>query len=315
MKLIRGTKRIRSNHQGCVATIGNFDGLHLGHQAVIKQVCTKATELGLSATVISFEPLPTEYFSQQLKHPSPRRIYPLRDKARLLYTLGIDEFVCLPFNTALANMEAEVFIEEILLNHLNVKYLVVGDDFCFGRKRRGNFAMLQKIGGDHGMQVNDTSTIEHELERISSTRIRRHLDKGELSHVNHLLGQKYMLSGRVRHGDKRGRTIGFPTLNLRLPDNIATAHGAYAVRIHHLEKQILNGVANIGNRPTFNGSEIRLETHVFDYNGDAYGKYVCIELVKHLRGEQKFAGLDELTAQIHNDMELAKTLLLPKDHI
>ncbi len=309
MKLTRGTKRQQPAVSTCIATIGNFDGLHRGHRTIIDQVKAIGQNIGCPTTVISFEPLPTEFFSQKFSRPLPGRIYPLRDKARILNQLGINELVCLKFSTALSEMSAEDFISEILIRRLHVKHLVVGDDFRFGKQRRGDFQMLLERGQAQGMQVSNTKTIVRGGERISSTRIRAHLAKGEMDAANKLLDGVYQLSGRVRHGEKRGRTIGFPTLNQSLPDDIIVARGTYAVRIWGLAERALHGVANLGKRPTVSGTETRLETHVFDFNQSVYGKQVCVELVSYLRPEQKFSGLAALAAQIEKDCARAKQIL------
>lgn len=308
MNVTRGTQRSHSTPKACVATIGNFDGVHKGHQKIIADVTSIANKLDYPATLISFEPLPTEFFSKKFDKPIPDRIYPFRDKAYRLNSLGIDHFVCLPFSQSLSEMPAEAFITDILVSRLNIKHLVVGDDFRFGKQRLGDFSLLKKVGKTLGMSVSNTPTIEQNNSRISSTRIRKCLAKGQLSEANSLLGKPYQLSGRIRHGDKRGRTIGFPTLNLKLPDSIAPAKGAYAVKIHGLAEKQLKGVANIGNRPTVSGLETRLETHVFNFDQQVYGKHVCIELVEFLRAEKKFENFDELMGQITKDSEKAKAI-------
>ena len=306
MKLIRGLNSLKTKaDEACVATIGNFDGLHLGHQKIIRKLKDKAQELDLPSTVISFEPLPAEYF---MPNP-PARIYPMRDKIRLLNSLGVDQYVCLNFNANLANMAPETFVEDILLDKLGVQYLAVGDDFRFGHKRKGDFQLLKTMGAQKGMEVSDTDTCELDGERVSSTRIRKLLETGKIQEAKKLLGNTYQLSGRVRHGDKRGRTIGFPTLNLRLLNHIAPAKGVYAVKVHGLEDSPLDGVANLGIRPTVQGTENRLETHLFDFNKDVYGKTVCVELVKFIRKEKKFDSFDDLKAQILIDVEQAKKYL------
>ncbi|WP_020393533.1 bifunctional riboflavin kinase/FAD synthetase [Thiolinea disciformis] len=304
MKILRHPSSFAALNSGCVATIGNFDGVHLGHQQVIQQVKQQAQAMGLPSVVISFEPLPTEYFGRALP-----RIYPLRDKAIQLAGLGIDYFVCLAFNRALADMAAEDFVTELLLHNLQVRYLVVGDDFRFGRGRAGDYRMLQELGAGAGMQVVDTPTFVYDEQRVSSTRIRQALAEPDLGLVKKLLGGAYGLSGRVRHGDKRGRTINFPTLNLRIPDSIALAKGVYAVLISGLGKHTLKGVANVGARPTVNGVNMRLETHVFDFNAQVYQKQVCIEPIAYLRPEQRFESFDALKAQIVQDAEQARSLL------
>lgn len=304
MKLIRRIFPASPVDPGCVATIGNFDGLHKGHQAVIQHVEFKAEALDLPATVISFEPLPIEFF----RAPPPPRIYALRDKLRLLQEMNIDRFACLRFNQQLASMEAEDFVQTILLDGLKVRYLVVGDDFRFGKGRCGDYRMLQEMGAERGMQVVDTPTFLHEDERVSSTRIRLALSTAELELAAELLGKPYRISGRVRHGDKRGRTIGFPTLNMRVPQYVALRKGVYAVKVAGLSEDVVYGVSNLGARPTVHGLENRLEAHLFDFNQQVYGKHICVEPVVFLRDEMKFASFDELKMQIARDAEQARAI-------
>lgn len=310
MQLIRGLrnhdKHTNEFSKGCVASIGNFDGLHLGHQRLLHHLAEKSIELNLPSTIISFEPLPAEFFM-----PSPpTRIYPLRDKIRLLNQLGVDYYMNLRFNKALANMSAEYFVQQFLLEQLKVRYLVVGDDFRFGKQRKGDFQLLHSMGATAGMQVCDTPTCHYNDKRISSTLIRQHLARGELSASQKLLGNPYQLSGRVRHGNKRGRTIGYPTLNLLMPDNIAVAKGVYAVQIKGLGDEILTGVASLGKNPTVAGHEMRLETYVFDYKKDTYGQYICVQLDKFLRGEEKFDSVEIMKQQIDKDATIARQFYL-----
>ncbi|SKA88658.1 riboflavin kinase / FMN adenylyltransferase [Thiothrix eikelboomii] len=302
MKLLRSWKQ---QTPPCIATIGNFDGLHLGHQGIIQQVKAHAAHLGWLSTVISFEPLPAEY----LRQPPPTRILPLRDKLIYLQTLDIDQFACLTFNSELATMEPEDFIQDILLAGLQVRALVVGDDFRFGRKRRGDYQMLQTLGAKQGMEVVQSSTIVHTEERVSSTWVREALAKANLSTVNTLLGRAYTLSGRVRHGDKLGRTIGFPTLNLRIPENIALRKGVYAVHAFQGRQAPIKGIANLGARPTVNGLQSRLEVHLFDFSQQVYQQHWTIEPITFIRDEQRFASFEHLKQQISRDVEQAHSLL------
>lgn len=302
MKLLRSWT---NPSQACIATIGNFDGLHLGHQSVIRQVQEKASHLGLASTVISFEPLPAEY----LRTPPPSRILPLRDKLIYLKSLGVNQLACLPFNQALAEMEPEAFIQDILLNGLKVRALVVGDDFRFGRKRRGDYQLLQNMGAQQGMEVVQTSTLLHTNDRVSSTWVRQALAQADLATVKTLLGRPYSLSGRVRHGNKLGRTIGFPTLNLRIPDNIALGKGVYAVQAYRAGEARFKGIANLGSRPTVNGLESRLEVHLFDFAEQIYGQYWTIEPTAFIRAEQRFDSFELLKQQIKLDVEQAYRLL------
>jgi riboflavin kinase/FMN adenylyltransferase len=304
MKLIRRILPAPASDPGCVATIGNFDGLHRGHKSVIQHVEWKAQALSLPATVISFEPLPVEFF----RAPPPPRIYALRDKLRLLQEMSVDHFACLSFTPQLAAMEAEDFVQNILLDGLKVRYLVVGDDFRFGRGRRGDYHLLQAMGAEQGMQVVDTPTFLHDDERVSSTRVRLALSTAELELATELLGKPYRVSGRVRHGDKRGRTIGFPTLNMRVPQHIALRKGVYAVNVYGLAENVVAGVANLGARPTVHGIENRLEVHLFDFNQYVYGKHICVEPLAFLRDEMKFASLDALKAQIAQDAAQAREM-------
>lgn len=305
MKFINGLQSLNDSNQACVATIGNFDGLHIGHQTILTELAKKGKELNLPLTVISFEPLPGEYFMAE----PPTRIYPLRDKIQCMLDLNIDNFLCLKFNAELANTPPVAFIEKILIDKLKVKYLAVGDDFRFGYKREGGFNLLKKIGESHGMVVVDTDTQLQDKKRISSTRIRKALSQGDVKTANVLLGHNYQLSGRVRHGDKRGRTIGFPTLNMKMPEKIALKYGVYAVKVHGLGDMPLNGVSNLGIRPTVNGQENRVETHVFDFNQDVYGKHINIEFVEFIRAENKFDSIDMLKQQIKIDAAKARVIL------
>lgn len=305
MKLIRDISGVQHFKAGCVATIGNYDGLHLGHQAILQQVADESENAKLPKVVISFEPLPSEFFTGD----KAQRIYPFRDKARLLEAMGIDYFCCLRFGEAMANMPPADFVERILFSAMNVKSLMVGDDFCFGKDRQGDYDLLLKMGKENGMQVHKTDTRNDNVGRISSTRIRQHLANGELAAATELLGKPFCLSGRVRHGDKRGRTIGFPTANLRIQDNIAAANGVYAVRVNGLGASALKGVANLGNRPTVGGTETRLEVHLFDFDQSVYGEHIVVELCDFIRPEQRFEDFAALTAQIHKDAITANDLL------
>jgi len=306
MKFINGLTSLQNSTQACVATIGNFDGLHLGHQTILAHLNVKAKELDLPVTVISFEPLPAEYFMLE----PPARIYPLRDKIQRLSKLGVDNFLCLKFNSNLASSPPTEFIEHILINKLNVKYLAVGDDFRFGYKREGGFNLLKQVGEANGMIVEDTSTQIQNGQRISSTRIREALSNGDLATAKQLLGHTYQLNGRIRHGDKRGRTIGFPTLNMKVTNKIALRFGVYAVKVHGLGDCAISGVANLGTRPTVDGQENRLETHLFDFDTEVYGKYISVEFKAFIRAEHKFENFDALKEQIDIDASKARSLLI-----
>jgi riboflavin kinase/FMN adenylyltransferase len=303
MELIRGLHNLKPRHRGCVATIGNFDGVHLGHQAVIGQLAEKAEALGLPTAVILFEPQPQEYFSPDKAVP---RLTRLREKLMALRRYAVDRVLCLQFNDALASMEPEEFIRRILLEGLGVRYLVVGDDFRFGCKRRGDFAMLAEAGARHGFQVVNMHTVAFDGERVSSTRIRAALAASDLATAEKLLGRPYRMCGRVAHGDKRGRTIGVPTANLHLHRKVTPITGVYAVEVFGLSREPVAGVANVGTRPTVGGTRTLLEVHLFDFNETIYGAYVRVNFVHKVRDERRFASFDELKVRILQDIAEAR---------
>jgi riboflavin kinase/FMN adenylyltransferase len=306
MELIRGVYNLYPRHRGCVATIGNFDGVHIGHQAVLKQTCDKAREMALPATVISFEPQPQEFFRPD---QAPPRLTRLREKLLALRPHSIDRMLCLTFNQHLASLSAEKFIQSILVDGLGVRYLVVGDDFRFGKGRQGDFDMLVQAGQQHGFEVANTHSFIFGHERVSSTLIREALWQGDLVRVEQLLGRPYSMCGRVAHGDKRGRTIGFPTANIYLHRKNTPILGVYAVRMKDVESTPVNGVANIGTRPTVCGTRTLLEVHLFDFNKDIYGAHIEVEFVEKIRDEKRFESFDALKLQIHRDAQRAITIL------
>lgn len=306
MELIRGIHNILPNHHGCVLTIGNFDGVHRGHAEVINRLVEKAEHLGLPAAVMTFEPQPQELFQGE---DAPARLSLLRDKIVLLDELKVNRLLCVNFNKKFASYSAEDFIEQLLVNALGVKYLVVGDDFCFGKQRQGNFDMLRKAGEKHGFAVVSTQSFILGDKRVSSTEIRQLLAKGNLEQARRLLGHPFTLSGRVAHGQKIGRTIGFPTANIALKRKVSPVRGVFAIKLYWDNSDIYEGVANVGFRPTVNGQVCQLEVHLFDFDGDLYGKTVEVELVAKIRDEQPFGSLDALKKQIKDDANRAKALL------
>jgi riboflavin kinase/FMN adenylyltransferase len=299
MELIRGHHNLRPRHRGCVATIGNFDGVHLGHQMVLGQVAIKAAEMGLPSQVITFEPLPLEYFGGK---NAPARLTRFREKVQALQRFSVDRLLCLRFNRALASLPAERFITQILVQGLGIRYLVVGDDFRFGRERRGDFAMLKETGRAHGYAVVNIPTFEIDGQRVSSTRVRQTLEAGRMVDAEKLLGRPYRMSGRVAHGERRGRILGFPTANIRLEHEVCPVQGVFAVEVYGLETEPLQGVANVGYRPTVNGVENRLEAHLFDFDEDIYGRHVHVDFVHKIRDEVRFESLDQLKRQIASDV-------------
>ncbi|MGL4476049.1 MAG: bifunctional riboflavin kinase/FAD synthetase [Shewanella sp.] len=305
MELIRGIHNILPAHRGCVLTIGNFDGVHRGHAQVISNLLAKAKQYHLPAVLMTFEPQPLEMFAG---NEAPARLSLLRDKLLLLDELGIDRVLCVHFNRRFASMTAEQFIEDLLVKQLGVKYLVVGDDFRFGRQRQGNYEMLCKAGERLGFAVESTQTFMVGSHRVSSTEVRQQLALGHMEQARRLLGHPYIICGRVAHGQKIGRTIGFPTANIALKRQVVPVRGVFAVRVFWPDSDIYEGVANIGFRPTVNGQQCQLEVHLFDFNESLYGKSIEVELVAKLRDEQPFDSLEALKKQILNDADKARAL-------
>ncbi|EMC0408859.1 bifunctional riboflavin kinase/FAD synthetase [Vibrio fluvialis] len=306
MELIRGIHNIKSRHHGCVLTIGNFDGVHLGHQQVLDQVSERAKSLNLPSVVMTFEPQPMELF---LKDKAPARLTRLRDKFVQLGKLDIDRLLCVNFNHHFANLDAQAFIRDLLVTRLGVKFLVVGDDFCFGQGRKGNFAMLEQAGREYGFEVVSTQSFCLQKLRVSSTAIREALAADELAVAADMLGRDYSISGRVSHGRKLGRTIGFPTANIPLKRCVSPVSGVYVVEAYGLGEQPVGGVANIGQRPTVNGVRQQLEVHLFDFHGNLYGKQLEVALLHKLRNEHKFESFEALKQQIELDAEAARVWL------
>lgn len=305
MELIRGLYNLRPRHLGCVATIGNFDGVHLGHQAVLGQLAEKSATLKLPTAVITFEPQPQEFFAPR---SAPPRLTRFREKFRALHRYAADRVLCLRFDAALAAMAAEEFIRRVLIEGLGVRYLVVGDDFRFGRGREGDFAMLQAAGKQNGFQVVNMHTFCIDGERVSSTRVRQALATGDLATAEKLLGRPYRMCGRVAHGDKIGRTIGFPTANIHLHRHNTPLSGVYAVEVYGLDAEPLPGVANLGTRPTAGGLRTLLEIHLFDFHQDIYGRYVSVDFLGKLREEMRFGSFEALREQILHDADQARAL-------
>jgi riboflavin kinase/FMN adenylyltransferase len=307
MKVFRGLPNDRARAP-CALTIGNFDGVHLGHQALLARVRTSADLLGLEAAVMTFEPHPREFFAEKMGDLSraPRRIANLRDKLASLDKAGIDRVIVEHFNAHFAGMSPQEFTERVLVDGLHVKWLMVGDDFCYGAKRAGNVAMLIEAGKHYGFEVETLPTVMHGAQRISSSAVRQALDLGDFGAAKALLGHAYAISGHVIHGQKLGRTLGFPTLNLRVAHRPALA-GIFVVQVHGLGPQPLAAVASLGVRPTVDDSgRVLLEVHLFDYNQSCYGKLVRVEFLEKIRDEEKFVDLPTLTAAIERDSGIAR---------
>ena len=304
MLLIRGQHNLREHHCGCVATIGNFDGVHLGHKAVLEALKVRAVAHALPSLVIIFEPQPLEYFCPD---KAPARLTRLREKLALLREVGIDRVMLLRFDQDLSSLTAEQFVQKMLIDALGVKHLFVGDDFCFGKGRTGNFDLLVNMGRDHGFTVENLATVSTDGERVSSTRIREALAVGDFDTAARCLGREYRMCGRVVHGHKKGRTIGFPTLNIGLARRLSPVKGVFAVQVSGLGDELIDGVANVGNRPVLEGDDqFLLEVHLFDFDRQVYGELVSVRFVERLRDERNFESFELMREQILLDAEMAR---------
>ncbi|MFC3284195.1 bifunctional riboflavin kinase/FAD synthetase [Litchfieldella rifensis] len=307
MRVIRGLHNLREEHRGCVATIGNFDGVHRGHQAILEQCRERAAALGLPVMVVVFEPQPREYFAGD---QAPPRLTRLRDKVELLAAYGADRVLCLPFNDALRSLTAREFIDRVLIDGLGVRHLVVGDDFRFGCERDGDFALLARVGKEagsgRGFDVEHTRTFVLDDERVSSSRVRTLLASGNFAQARRMLGRPYRLTGRVVADQKLGRTIGVPTANLPLLSLPLTLRGVYAVIAELADGRRFSGVANIGWRPTVGSARPVLEVHLFDFDEDLYGQRLTVFPCARLRGEISFADFEALKRQIRADLARAR---------
>lgn len=294
---------------GCVVTIGNFDGVHLGHQAMLAAAKKQANKLGVPLLVLSFDPHPAAYFLPDIIH---QRINSFGERVLSLSNAGVDIACIVPFNTALAALSHEAFSDNILARQLNAKCVVIGDDFQYGKGRSGDVISLRASGIKLGFESQKLDSVINNHHRVSSTIIRQMLNKGDLDAVAQDLGRPYFITGRVTHGDARGREWGFPTLNIPLRAQRAL-NGVFAVKVNGLgDDSAIEGVANLGKRPTVDGLKYLLEVHLFDYNSDAYGKRVCVTFYKQIRREQKFASFDELKSQIRLDIKVAKQFFQTK---
>ncbi len=323
MEIIRGLHNLSPQKQACVATIGNFDGVHSGHQHILAQLAQKATEALVPSLVIIFEPQPQEFFVPQR---APARLTRFRDKAEVIADCGIDKLLVIHFNSAFSQLSADDFVQQILVDKLRICYLQVGDDFQFGKERQGNFSLLQERGKQLGFEVESTPTFAIADKRVSSTRIRQALMAGDMELTRQLLKRPYWMSGHVQHGAKLGRTIGFPTANIPLHRETPAVSGVFAVRLWGKDlgickdslvqdsnntdllddKQGIDGIANIGYRPTVDGKKGLLEVHLFNFSGDLYGNLVHVDFLHKIRNEMKFSSFELLKEQIKNDVIMAK---------
>jgi riboflavin kinase/FMN adenylyltransferase len=303
MKLIRGAYNLTRPLAASAVTIGNFDGVHRGHQQVISQLQRVARSASLPTVVIIFEPQPIEYFAPD---KAPKRLARFREKIAYLKAQQIDYLLCLRFNQELASQSAEDFVQRILVDGLNTKHLVIGDDFHFGKNRQGNFQFLQQHSARFGFIVDETETLVIDGERVSSTRIRQCIQQDDFDKAAELLGRPYSLSGRIAHGKKLGRKLGYPTINIKMGDETLIVKGIFAVIVKGIDNRLLQGVASIGTRPTVNGVDTILEVYILDFDQDVYGYSVEVEFLYKIRNEEKFDSLAELTTWIAQDTEKAK---------
>jgi riboflavin kinase/FMN adenylyltransferase len=311
MRLIRGLTNLKMLSRredsplanGCVATIGNFDGVHLGHKTIVDQVRSRARALGVPSVVMIFEPQPREFFQGA---EAPPRLMGFRQKFEELLAEGVDIVLCLRFNQAFRSYSAMGFIEDVLIDGLALRHLVVGDDFRFGCDRAGDFALLEKVGPDAGFTVENTRTVTVKGERVSSTRVRELLTVNGLEQAEALLGHPYRIRGRVVYGRQLGRQIGAPTANILL-HRLPALRGVYVVAATLDDGSVYDGVANIGLRPTVDGRQPSLEVHLLDFAGTLYGQHLDVVFRHGLRDEEKFASVDELKEQIARDFEDARS--------
>ena len=303
MKVFRGLPNAAARAP-CALAIGNFDGVHLGHQVLLSRLRDAASRLNLDAAVMTFEPHPRAFFAQLHGDitKAPTRIANLRDNLNSLTKAGVDRVIVEHFNAHFAALSPQDFIQKVLVEGLHMKWLMVGEDFRFGAKRAGDIEMLIAAGKDSGFEVETVAAVQDKGTRISSSTVRAALAVGDFNEAKNLLGRHYFISGHVVHGQKLGRTLGFPTLNLRVAHHRPAVQGIFIVQVHGLADQPLPGVASIGVRPTVDDSgRVLLETHVFDYSGNAYGKVVQIEFLEKIREEEKYIDLVTLTAAIERD--------------
>jgi riboflavin kinase/FMN adenylyltransferase len=305
MELVRGLHNLSQCRAGCVLTVGNYDGVHLGHQQMIGVLKSRAGELAAPATVLVFEPSSKEFIDPE---GAPPRLTRWREKFLALAAQGVERLVTLRFDEDIRAMTPRRF-EELIVGGLKARHVVVGDDFRYGCNAGGTIETLRTAGQQHGFSVEQVAPFVLEGMRVSSTLVRGRLDANDFDGAARLLGRRYRMLGRVVRGNQLGRTLGFPTANLRLLRRKSPVHGILAVRVYGIEQDALHGVASLGTRPTVGGTGLLLEVHVFDYAGDLYGRLIEVEFVGKLRDEIKFDSLEALTAQMNIDAAQARGIL------
>lgn len=303
MRLIRGLSNLKPYKEGCILTIGNYDGIHLGHQKILQSLVARAKSQNLKAIVFTFSRRPREHFG---KCSSSRRLMTLREKITKFIEIGIDAVIFAKFDDSLAQMSAENFILNILVSKLNIKEIFIGDDFRFGYGRLGNLKLLRDYAHKYDFIVNVINEVLVDGVRVSSTLLRHYIEKGDLQKIKTLLGRDFRIVGRVIHGDEIGKKLGFPTANINMHNRIILAPGVYIVQVIGLNNTLFNGVANIGFRPTLNNKRCLLEVHLFDFNENIYGKIIEVIFLHKLRVEKKFDSLLLLKQQIEKDVAQAK---------
>ena len=299
MQFIRGLHNLK-NHAGSVVTIGNFDGVHVGHEKIILRLVESAKALGLPSVLISFSPTPQCFFGREQATLSN-----FKEKHQLLDRLGVDKHLLIYFNQTFSELKAKDFIQQVLLDKLNMKHCLIGDDFRFGKKRQGDLGLLQSLSKTKGFSVENTQSVLCNDCRASSSEIRTLLAHGDLAAVTQMLGREFSISGKIIHGQQKGRTIGFPTINIPIKRKISPVLGVFATTVE-IQGSVFQGVCNIGNRPTINGKEILLEVFLFDFDRDVYGIEVKVVFKHKIRDEEKFDSFEALKQQIELDTQQAK---------
>lgn len=312
MRLIHSLDSLAMLNRPCVATVGSFDAIHVGHREIIREVKTIAEQRKLPSAVLMFEPLPREFFAEV--DDVPKRIYPLRRRIERVQELEVDYLVCLSFTEDLANWTADEFIQRIVLNGLQVRHLVVGDDFRFGKNRTGDYNMLVDYATRHGFEVRRMSAIRINNIRISSTAIRDMLSEAKVRHANSMLGEPYRISGRVKCGDRLGRQLGYPTANLSFGKRRPPLNGVFVVSAN-VGGLNFRGIANAGIRPTVGDKQYRIETHIFDFSKEIYGERLTIYPLYRIRKERRYTNIEHLKEAIRKDIETAQSYLEAKHEI
>jgi len=307
MELVRGLHNLRAEHRGCALTIGTFDGVHLGHAAMIACLREHARRLGVPATLLTFEPTPREYLDPAR---APARLTRLRERLPLLARAGVDRCIVLRFDEHLRTVRGVEFIERLLDKRLGARAVTVGHDFRFGFKGEADVTALREAAPAHGFELEVLDPVMVDGERVSSSGVREALAAGDLDRAARWLGRRYTMCGRVIEGERLGRKLGYPTANLRLHRLVSPLTGIFAVRVRGVETAAATaGVASLGTRPTVNGTEPLLEVHVFDFDGDLYGRHLEVEFVRRLRAEHRFESLEALVKQMHEDAKQARAIL------